>query len=905
MGLRSLLSELLPGDVFSDAPAKQRNAVGVGSLRVARGAEQSRPCSAPKARYPRRWQRDTSSLRLLSAAIALVDAEPELAELGPDGLAVAWRIFRPGWNTSRNGPVLFDEIAAGLVMADYREHGARIQVDMDHVSLNKESAAYDPRGLGYHDLELRDDGSLWACRAVWTKRGAECLESDPDSGRAAELPYYSPAFDTDTDLQFGDEPDRVTYIFNGGLVGTPATDRPMALAKAASRHKGQLSMDPKLALKAFRAMTAGTRRRVNAFMSLSETQRELPPAKLVEQLHAWQAEGGDDIDPKVLQKIVSQIPGADSSAGIGGLLRQLRAFVKAVEKALLGEEPMPEAVPTEPETMADNPGDTPEPELMATQRKQAEELRQLRRDADERDKEIKKLKAEREAKELAKRCELVAQLVVMDRETPPTAWVDPSADVLQPRGSLATMPLDELEDRVREFSAAPNLPFGTAPQPASGYSGAVTQPGLFEVSADEEKKLKALARKNGRDPEKAWQRYLDQRTVVCTSATGPVRRIVGRRYSGDYRHPDAKRWNIVLPDSASELERYRTWATQAPVEGHSAVSIAAMRTFDERYNMLVAASRVQWVETVGEMKPGGTIGDETYPLDFEELFWELKTAQGPGLETPQTWSIDVRKKRYTVGATANLEMLETPGSFDYLQSTWLAKADKMARAKDRKIAQLAMAILKAPGAWLYERFLDGKLERMTDKRMFAVDHPINPRKPEVTDINGATTWSNYQTAATQFEPSALTVEKALFNLVPNMAGEFLSMPASHVLSPTSLYEEVNNKLTIQDRILALANVGGTDVEGQVTSPHVGQGMTPFEIPEMEGVDVTADWMLFSEERKAAGYVPFLVCVGTERVKMYGPDSDFAKDTDHIKEVREVDLRAVPIRPEAVRWIVGS
>lgn len=853
----------------------------------------------------RRWQRDTGSLRRLSAAIALVDAEPELAELGPDGLAVAWRIFRSGWNTSRNGPVLFDDLAAELVMADYREHGARIQVDMDHVSLNKESKAYDPRGLGYHDLELRDDGSLWACNAVWTKRGASCLESDPDSGRAAELPYYSPAFDTDTELQHGDEPDRVTYIFNGGLVGTPATDRPMALA-AASRHKGQLSMNPQQALKAFRAMSETDRERLIQIWKLTPSQAELPSAKLAALLK-WQ-DGSDDVDPKVLANMVKAM-GGDSTAGIGGLMRQLRQFVEMAMKALMGEEPAPEAVPTtaEPETMADNPMDSPEPELMAAQRQQAAELRQLKRDAAERDKEIRKLKAEREAKEQAKRRHLVGQLVVLNRETTETAWVDPSADELEPRGSLATMPLDELEGRVRTFGGSldPANLLAPGPQPASGYAGTVTQPGDFEVSEHEEKKLKALARENGRNPERAWQRYLDQRTLECKGATGAVRRILGRRYSDDYRHPDARRWNIVLPDTASELERYRKWATQAPVEGHSAVSIAAMRTFDERYNMLVAAARVQWVETVGEMKPGGTIGDETYPLDFEELFWELKTAQGPGLETPQTWSIDVRKKRYTVGATANLEMLETPGSFDYLQSTWLAKADKMARAKDRKIAQLAMAILKAPGAWLYERFLDGKLERMTDKRMFATDHPINPWKPEVTDINGNTTWSNYDTGAKPFEPAELTLQKTQFSLVPNMAGEFLSMPATHVLSPTSLYEEVNNKLTVQDRILALANVGGTDVEGQVTNQHVGQGMTPFEIPEMAGVDTTADWMLFSEERKQAGYVPFLVCVGTERVKMYGPDSDFCKDTDHIKEVREVDLRAVPIRPEAVRWIVGS
>jgi hypothetical protein len=851
----------------------------------------------------RRWQRDTSSLRRLSSAIALVDAEPELAELGPDGLAVAWRIFRSGWNTSRNGPVLFDKLAAELVMADYQEHGARIQVDMDHVSLNKESKAYDPRGLGYHDLELRDDGSLWACRAVWTKRGAGCLESDPDSGRAAELPYYSPAFDTDTDLQFGDEPDRVTYIFNGGLVGTPATDRPMALA-AASRHKGQLSMNPQQALKAFRAMGETDRERLIQIWKLTPSQADLPSAKLAALLK-WQ-DSPDDVDPKVLAKMVSAM-GGDASQGIGGLMRQLRQFMEMAMGALMGEAPAPEAVPTaaEPETMGDDPTE-PDPALMAAQRKQADELRELRRQREADRKLVDELRQERETDRQQQRMRLLARAVSTGRLSREMAYDDPTVETaaeLKPRASFATMPLKELEG----WTEGPVLTgiFGAAPRPASGYSGTVTQPGLFEVSDDEERKLKAMARKNGRDPEKAWQRYLDQRALECTSATGPVRRILGRRYSGDYRHPDAKQWNIVLPDSASELERYRTWATQAPVEGHSAVSIAAMRTFDERYNMLVAAPRVQWVETVGDLRPGGTIGDETYPLDFEELFWELKTAQGPGLETPQTWSIDVRKKRYTVGATANLEMLETKGSFDYLQNTWLAKADKMARAKDRKIAQLAMEILKAPGAWLYERFLDGKLERMTDKRMFAIDHPINVWKPEVTDINGATTWSNYETTPTPFESSALVLQKTKFNLVPNMAGEFLSMPATHVLSPTSLFEEVNNKLTVQDRILALANVGGTDVEGQVTSPHVGQGMTPFEIPEMEGVDFTADWMLFSEERKAAGYIPFLVSVGVERVKMYAPGSDFANDTDHIKEVREVDLRAVPLRPEAVRWIVGS
>lgn len=870
-----------------------------------------------RRRVVRSWHRAgvaTSSLRLLGSAISLVDAEPDLAEMGPDGLAVAWRIFRKGWNTSRNGPVLFDELAAELVMADYREHGARIQVDMDHVSLNKESAAYDPRGLGYHDLELREDGSLWACNAVWTKRGAACLESDPGTGRAAELPYYSPAFDTDTDQEFGDEPDRVTYIFNGGLVGTPATDRPMQLA-AASRRKGQ-SMDPKKALKIFRAMSETDKERLVQIWKLTPSQAALPSAKLADLLK-WQ-DSPDDVDPKVLAKMV-QAMGGDASQGIGGLMRQLRQFMEMAMKALMGEQPMPEAVPMEGEPAAAMADERPEqqPELMAASRRQGEELRKLRKEREADRKLLEDLRKERAAEQHTLRLQLLARAVETGRCPRAMAYEDPTAEPanLRPKGSFATMSLDEL----REWTQGPPLNvgiLGAAPHPAGGWSGAIVQPGLFDVSDEEEKKVRELARRNGRDPGDAWRRYLDHRKLVVSNATGGERKRLGRRYSSDYRHADARSWNIVLSKpgggrygfTGSDWHAFRTWASQAPIEGHSAVSIAAMRTFDERYNMLTAAARMAWPEVIGDMKPTGTIGDETYVMDFEELFWELKAAQGPGLETPQLWSLDVRKKRYTVGATANLEMLEAASaekSFDYMTSTWLAKADKMARAKDRKIAQLAIAILKAPGAWLFERFLDGKLERLTDKRMFAVDHPINPFKPEVQDYNGGSSWSNYETTATPWGPAALKAQKTLFNLTPNYAGEWLQMHPTHVLAPTVLYETVNDDLTVKDRILALANIGGTDVEGQETNANIGSGMTPMEIPEMEGVDETADWMIFSEERKAAGYVPFLVCVGTERVKTYGPGSDFANDTDHIKEVREVDLRAVPIRPEALRWVTGS
>jgi hypothetical protein len=864
----------------------------------------------------RTWQRNTSSLRVLATAIALVDAEPELAEMGPDGLPVAWRIFRPGQNESRNGPALFDEVAARLVMADYREHGARIQVDMDHVSLNKESKAYDPRGLGYHDLELREDGSLWACNAHWTERGAAMLRAV--GGKAAELPYYSPAFDVDSGLQFGDEPDRVIYIFNGGLVGTPATDRPMALA-AASRRKGQTRMNPKEALKLFRAMAATDRERLLQIWKLTDSQAELPSAKLA-QLLKWQ-DGADDVDPKVLAKMV-QAMGGDASQGIGGLMRQLRQFMEMAMKALMGEQPAPEAVPTEAEEAmaADNPEEREN--MLAARREQREELRILRDQAAEDRKELQKLRADRQSRELARRRHLVGQLVALNRETPATAWVDSTVkdpEKLEPRGSLATMPLAELEEKVKAFGGErPELRTLTAPapQPAGGYTGAITQPGLYQMSEYEAKRLEIAAKRSRRSLAWATRRYKELRKMQCLGAKQSGRpevlRVMARRYTDDRNSPDLRTSNLVLTDvtgvlDPDRLESFRKWASQAPVEQNAAVSIAAMREFDLVYNMAAATPGPSWAEVLGDIRPSGSIADKTFPLDFEEIFYEEKTDQATAHETPTLWSIDVRKKRYAAGAQASIELLNTPGSFDYMQETWLRKAERMATARWDLVHLLAVAILTG-NPRLYQRFLDGKLEDLTGKDFFATDHPIHPfKKGEVEDVNGDTTWSNFEGSGTPFDRTNLTAQLTQFDLTPNTRGRFMRMPATHVVSPSALLRTVTNTISVQELLLTgvLTN-NGDGTMGTESNEHIGSGLLPLEVEHLPGLDTTADWYLFSEERKRAGFVPYAVCESeTERVFVYGPDTDFALDTGFIKERRETDMRVIPIHPQALRKIKGS
>lgn len=62
----------------------------------------------------------------------------------------------------------------------------------------------------------------------------------------------------------------------------------------------------------------------------------------------------------------------------------------------------------------------------------------------------------------------IATLVKLGKETPATAWVDPTARELEPKGSLATMPLAELQERVAAFASEPRVLDTKRPLQVSG-----------------------------------------------------------------------------------------------------------------------------------------------------------------------------------------------------------------------------------------------------------------------------------------------------------------------------------------------------------------------------------------------------------------------------------------------------
>lgn len=132
-----------------------------------------------------------------------------------------FRIFRKGRNESSKGPFIFDDKAAALVMAAFKRAAVDGMIDLEHLSLDKESENFDPDARGWFGLELRN-GDLWAVNVKWTADGERRL-------RERLQRYISPAF------LFDEETGRVIELYNVAICAIPATYEAPALIAASKR----------------------------------------------------------------------------------------------------------------------------------------------------------------------------------------------------------------------------------------------------------------------------------------------------------------------------------------------------------------------------------------------------------------------------------------------------------------------------------------------------------------------------------------------------------------------------------------------------------------------------------------------------------------------------------------------
>lgn len=351
---------------------------------------------------------------------------PELCSLsvdiapGSDGkLPTEVRLFKAGENSTLKGPFIFDKRSAEVVMARYAQHGVDVMLDLEHLSTDEEAPNFDPDARGYGKLAVRN-GELWLVDISWAGDGAERITSRRQR-------YVSPVFSYDKER-------RITGIHNVALTAMPATDHAMPLAASA---RGKTTMDWKTLCKLARSF----RDAVKSGKSTDEAMATLA------------------VDLKTLQAM-GKLLGVDAGADLGSLIAAVIGFADELQNPATKKEAPPEAAPE---------GDSP---VAMSAKANTAELETLRAETAKQAKLVAELQAERAARESTERRELVAELVKLGRELPATAWSDDEATT--PRGSLGTMPMPELRERVSAFAKLGAMTFGQASKPPAAADAAIT-----------------------------------------------------------------------------------------------------------------------------------------------------------------------------------------------------------------------------------------------------------------------------------------------------------------------------------------------------------------------------------------------------------------------------------------------
>jgi phage I-like protein len=184
-----------------------------------------------------------SALHALSATVARPPAYTRSAvEIG-EGPPERFQLFAFGPNPSDKGTVYLDRSSAEELLA--RLGSRDVMLDLEHLSLDRDSRNYDPDARAWMRLALESDG-LWAVDVRWTADGGRRV-------REKLQRYISPAFRTDDKA-------RVNELVNVALTALPATRyiEPLIAASTAARTRtGVAHMDPEIIKKALEAIEAG------------------------------------------------------------------------------------------------------------------------------------------------------------------------------------------------------------------------------------------------------------------------------------------------------------------------------------------------------------------------------------------------------------------------------------------------------------------------------------------------------------------------------------------------------------------------------------------------------------------------------------------------------------------------
>lgn len=500
-----------------------------------------------------------------------------------------------------------------------------------------------------------------------------------------------------------------------------------------------------------------------------------------------------------------------------------------------------------------------------------------------------KLAQEKRALESTERRHLVGELVKLGRETPATAWANKEAT--EPKGYLASMPIQELRDRVAAFGGSPSSQNVTTPAPTPP-SGGVAMSDQCEISEAEVVKCRmALARSNeylkSLGNSAPWARPVSE--DECVEKYRSIKLRQGKREMG------TRRVDFLRAYDRKEIVFLSTGVQ--PIQDFGATSQIALINWRLEYNTSLASQPRVWAETLGDVLPGNSLKDD-YPIALDALKYLEKKTEAAGARTTTVKDITVTKREFLAAAEAELRRI-LYGDFAYIQ-TWQRKAESMARARTF-LRNNIVADLIVTGTNATTCQLDGQA-------FFSATHKVNPSDATIKTKNGGSaTWSNYQSAATPLSAANLTAEKAAFKATPGPDGQELGLEVTHVLVPTCLDEIGYQLMSVQDLILSgsLDGAGGGTM-GTVRNPHFNSGLTKVRGPELPGTDSTADWYLLSATAFQMGLFPWVIAENSaEELTIWDETSDYFKDTRRIKVQSGVLLEAAFLYPHAIRKIKGS
>lgn len=775
-----------------------------------------------------------AGLRTLSVLVAGDDPPTE------------FRIFRRGVNETEKGPIVFDDEAAASVLAHAGAHGVDVMIDLEHLSLDEESPAFDPDARGWCRLEVRD-GELWATHVTWTPDGEARL-------REKRQRYVSPAFWDDD----GDPP-RVTKICNIALTAMPATHEIPALVAAGSRGR---KMNPKKMAKLAKMLRAGV------------AQDEIL-TKLA-------------IDIKSLQSVVKAM-GGDPGGDLGALMATVAAYAEELAAMARGEsapvEEGPAAVDEPVLESEDAPKEEDEEQMRRTSMRELAKLRAEKeaRAKAERD-ELTKLRREAAERDEAERRSLTVALVRLGGLTPSLAWADDSAT--RPSAMIAKLSLDDLRGWVTKLGGAR---VQSAPVPPSV---GVTMESGPDVSEYEAMRLSIAAKNAGVDVDVALAKYREIKARQLNTAirSGGNAARFGRRLEQ----------LDVLASVSGRIgpEEIRTLTNAVrPHEPFGATSQRALEEF--RLDLMVNQAIIpdDWTVHFGLQIPGG-YGVTTFPLDFSVVNFRERLGQNAAAETPNTRDISLDKREFRAAKQCDLRRLQG-GDFAYIK-TWQSGPAQMARGKVKLRASLVTTLLQG-GTAIYWGQSASQKTGVEGVYYFSASHKINPFNKAITmSGTGGSTWSNYQASGTPFGIANLSAEMDSMLFVPHFDGLVLGTECSSLLLPTSLQGPARR---VFDQPFA---TDGETSSVQIANVHYQSSLRRVHAPQLSGSDATADYYLLSEGTIAEGFFPWVIVEDAEdEIITWDESSDFYKQTNMIKIEEKTYINAALAWPHGIRLVKGA